>query len=50
MFFGNTEVTLYGTNLTDRRGVTFSYGDFGIGLQDFVIRPRTVGLRLNWQI
>jgi outer membrane receptor protein involved in Fe transport len=50
MFFGNTEVTLYGTNLTDRRGVTFSYGDFGIGLQDFVIRPRTVGLRVNWQI
>lgn len=50
LFFGNTQVSLYGTNLTDQRGVTFSYGDFGIGLQDFVIRPRTVGLRLNWQI
>lgn len=50
LFLGNTELSLYGTNLTDRRGVTFSYGDFGLGLQDFVIRPRTVGLRLNWQI
>jgi iron complex outermembrane receptor protein len=50
VMLGTTEVSLYGTNLTDRRGVTFSYGDFGAGLQSFVIRPRTYGLRLNWQI
>lgn len=50
LLYGNTEISLYGTNLADRRGATFSYGDFGAGLQEFVIRPRTVGVRLNWQI
>ncbi|MBB6244918.1 TonB-dependent receptor [Rhodanobacter sp. MP1X3] len=50
LLYGNTEISLYGTNLADRRGVTFSYGDFGAGLQDFVILPRTIGLRLNWQM
>lgn len=50
MTFGDTVLSLYGTNLTDRRGSTFTYGDFGAGLQEFIIVPRTVGLRLNWQI
>jgi len=50
VLLGDTELSLYGSNLADRRGVTFSYGDFGAGLQEFVIRPRTVGVRLNWQI
>jgi outer membrane receptor protein involved in Fe transport len=50
MMFGNTEISLYGSNLFDRRGVTFTYGDFGTGLQEFLIRPRTVGVRVNWQI
>ena len=50
LLFGNTEISLFATNLADRRGVTFSYGDFGEGLQNFVIRPRTVGVRLNWQM
>lgn len=50
MSFGDTVLSLYGTNLADRRGSTFTYGDFGAGLQEFVIIPRTVGLRLNWQI
>ncbi len=28
--------------MTDKRGVTFGYGDFGLGVQDFIIRPRTI--------
>ncbi|MHB8283457.1 MAG: TonB-dependent receptor [Caulobacteraceae bacterium] len=46
----NVEATLYGSNLTDSRGVTFSYGDFGLGLENFVIRPRTVGFQLDWRM
>jgi iron complex outermembrane recepter protein len=50
MTFGDFDVTLYGENLTDSRGVTFSYGDYGAGVQNFIIRPLTVGLRASWRI
>jgi iron complex outermembrane recepter protein len=50
MSFGNCDVSLYGQNLTDARGATFSYGDYGAGVQNFLIRPLTVGLRASWQI
>jgi outer membrane receptor protein involved in Fe transport len=43
-------VTAFVNNVTDKRGVTFGYGDFGLGVQDFIIRPRTIGLMLDWKM
>lgn len=48
--FSNVGVTAFVNNLTDKRGVTFGYGDFGLGVQDFIIRPRTIGLMLDWKM
>ena len=45
----DTTLILFGENLDNVHAATFTYGDYGIGLQEFIIRPRTVGLRLNWQ-
>jgi iron complex outermembrane recepter protein len=45
----DTSVTLFGENLGNVHPATFTYGDYGIGLQEFIIRPRTFGVRLNWQ-
>jgi iron complex outermembrane receptor protein len=51
MWFDNVEASLYVNNLTDKRGITFSYGNTAAyGLQQFVIRPRTLGLRLSWKL
>jgi iron complex outermembrane receptor protein len=51
MSFDHVDLTLYVNNIADKRGVTFSYGsDPTIGQQEFVIRPRTAGVRLNWQL
>ena len=50
MTFNDVDVTLYGQNLTDSRGVTFTYGDYGAGVQNFVIRPLTIGVRASWQM
>ncbi|MFT4198576.1 MAG: TonB-dependent receptor [Pseudoxanthomonas sp.] len=44
------ELTVYANNVFDQRGVTFTYGDFGLGEQDFLIRPRTVGVRVAWRM
>ena len=33
--FNSVMVTAFVENLTDQRGVTFGYGDFGLGVQDF---------------
>ncbi|HEY0682629.1 MAG TPA: TonB-dependent receptor [Steroidobacter sp.] len=48
--FANVGVTAFVNNVTDKRGVTFGYGDFGLGVQDFIIRPRTFGLMLDWKM
>ena len=48
--FSSVGVTAFVNNVTDKRGVTFGYGDFGLGLQDFIIRPRTIGLTLDWKM
>jgi iron complex outermembrane recepter protein len=45
----DTSATVFAENLGNAHAATFTYGDYGIGLQEFIIRPRTVGLRLNWQ-
>jgi len=51
MHFGNLELSLYVNNLTDKRAVTFSYGNDDLfGQQQFVIRPRTIGARLHWEL
>lgn len=48
--FNNVGVTAFVNNLTDKRGVTFGYGDFGLGLQDFIVRPRTFGVSFDWKL
>lgn len=48
--FNSVGVTAFVNNVTDKRGVTFGYGDFGLGLQDFIIRPRTIGVTLDWKM
>lgn len=47
---GNVGVTAFVNNVTDKRGVTFGYDDFGLGVQDFIIRPRTIGVMLDWKM
>jgi outer membrane receptor protein involved in Fe transport len=48
--FNSVGITAFVNNVTDKRGVTFGYGDFGLGLQDFIIRPRTIGVTLDWKV
>jgi outer membrane receptor protein involved in Fe transport len=51
MWFDNLELSLFVNNIADKRGVTFSYGSNDLfGQQEFVIRPRTAGVRLHWQL
>ncbi|PZQ36422.1 MAG: hypothetical protein DI570_32470 [Phenylobacterium zucineum] len=48
----NVDVALFATNLANKRAVAFGYGlsSTGTGLSEFVIRPRTVGVTLNWKL
>lgn len=51
MWFDNLELSLFVNNIADKRGVTFSYGsEEPFGQQQFVIRPRTAGVRLHWRL
>jgi len=45
--FGHTDLTLFGTNLTDKRGVTRTVAEAN-GVGEAVLRPRTFGLTANW--
>ena len=47
---GRFDVGLFVTNLTDRRAVSFGYGisATGTGRNEFITRPRTFGITLNW--
>ncbi len=47
---GRFGIGLFVTNLTDRRAVTFGYGisATGSGRNEFITRPRTFGITLNW--
>lgn len=49
MTFNTVDVTAFVNNAADKRGVTFGYGDFGLGVQDFIIRPRTFGVSMDWK-
>ncbi len=51
LWFDNVEASLYVNNIADKRGVTFSYGNTAAyGIEQFIVRPRTVGLRLSWKL
>ena len=51
IWFSNLELSLFVNNITDKRGITFSYGENELfGREEFVIRPRTIGLRLHWRL
>jgi outer membrane receptor protein involved in Fe transport len=48
------DLSFYADNVADRRGITVAYYN-GLGPDpnadhDFYIRPRTVGLRLDWHL
>ncbi|MBK1714735.1 TonB-dependent receptor [Rubrivivax gelatinosus] len=44
---GHTDLTLFGTNLTDKRGVTRTVAEAN-GVGEALLRPRTFGLTANW--
>ena len=47
--FGQTRVTVFGSNLADERGVTRSVSEVN-GLGQGIVRPRTFGVTLNWSL
>ncbi|MFN3572930.1 MAG: TonB-dependent receptor [Phenylobacterium sp.] len=47
--FGQTTVTLFGSNLGDERGVTRTLPEAN-GLSQGLVRPRTFGITLNWAL
>ena len=47
--FGQTRVTVFGSNLGDERGVTRSVSETN-GLGQGIVRPRTFGVTLNWSL
>lgn len=48
MSFGNTDITLFGSNLTDERGVTRTVSEVN-GLGEGIVRPRTFGVTAHWR-
>lgn len=48
MSFGNTDLTLFGSNLTDERGVTRATPE-AYGLGQGIVRPRTFGVTVHWR-
>ncbi|WMJ70615.1 TonB-dependent receptor [Stenotrophomonas sp. 24(2023)] len=48
MTFGTTDVTLFGSNLTDKRGITRSVTETN-GIGEGLVRPRTVGVTVHWR-
>jgi len=48
MSFGTTDVTLFGSNLADERGVTRTVSE-SHGLGQGIARPRTFGVTVHWR-
>ncbi|MEQ4575237.1 MAG: hypothetical protein ABN502_09905, partial [Gammaproteobacteria bacterium] len=48
MTFGTTDVTLFGSNLTDKRGITRSVSETN-GIGEGLVRPRTYGVTVHWR-
>lgn len=47
---GPYSVTAFVENIGNVDAVTFGYGDYGVGLTEYIIRPRTYGVQFNWAI
>jgi len=47
---GPYSLTAFVENIGNKDAVTFGYGNYGIGLTEYIIRPRTYGLQFNWAI
>ena len=45
---GDFTVAAFAENIGDRRAVTFGYQDFGTGSTRFIVKPRTLGVQVNW--
>jgi len=41
-------LTAFIENIGNKDAVTFGYGDYGVGLTEYIIKPRTFGLQFNW--
>jgi hypothetical protein len=48
MTFGNTDITLFGSNLADERGVTRTVSEVN-GPGEGIVRPRTFGVTAHWR-
>ena len=48
MTFGNTDVTLFASNLTDKRGITRTVAEVN-GIGQGIVRPRTFGVAVHWR-
>lgn len=48
MTFGATDLTLFVSNLTDKRGVTRSVAEVN-GIGEGLTRPRTIGMTVHWR-
>ncbi|MCD9027761.1 TonB-dependent receptor [Luteimonas sp. BDR2-5] len=48
MSFGNTDLTLFGSNLGDTRGITRSVSEVN-GIGQGLVRPRTFGVTVHWR-
>lgn len=46
----NVTVSGFVNNIGNRRAVTFGYGGGAHGQTQFYVRPRTIGLQLNWHM
>ncbi|MFT3763806.1 MAG: TonB-dependent receptor [Pseudoxanthomonas sp.] len=46
--FGSTDVTLFGSNLTDERGVTRTVAEVN-GVGEGLVRPRSFGVNVHWR-
>lgn len=49
MSFGNVDLTLFGANLTDKRAVTRTVSEVN-GVGEGIVRPRTLGVTMNWHL
>lgn len=41
-------VAAFAENIGDKRAITFGYQDFGSGASRFIVKPRTLGVQVNW--
>ena len=47
---GDFTVAAFAENIGDRRAVTCGYQDFGTGSTRFIVKPRTLGVQVNWAL